>query len=142
MTFISPENGILLTRLSVAVILGMLIGIQRERRKLVDRSYGSAGLRTHALVCLGTALIVSTFAVLVPLSVGVNLPSIMIGIGFIGAGTIISNQGKIKGLANAESIWVTAALGISVGLGLFMVSVAATILSILVLELRRFEAID
>lgn len=139
---ISSTDIILMNRILVAVVLGVCIGIQRERRKLVDKSYGSAGLRTHALVSLGTALVSAVLIILAPSNGALNLAAIMTGIGFIGAGTIISNEGKIKGLANAASIWVAAAIGIAVGLGFYAVSITATILAVIILELRRFEAID
>jgi len=66
----------------------------------------------------------------------------MTGIGFIGAGTIMSTQGRIKGLTNAASIWTAAAIGVAVGLGFYLVSFVAAILAILILELKRFEAVD
>lgn len=142
MAIISPNDIIILTRIIVAVILGMLIGIQRERRKIVDKSYGSAGLRTHAIVCLGAALVVAVGSILLPASAVITIASIMTGVGFIGAGTIMSNQGKIKGLTNAASIWISAAIGIAVGLGFYVAAVSATIIAVIILELRRFEAID
>jgi putative Mg2+ transporter-C (MgtC) family protein len=142
MEIISPDDLIIIPRIFAAVILGMIIGFQRERRKIADKSYGSAGLRTHALVCFGTALVVAVGSILIPSNAVVSLASIMTGIGFIGAGTIISTQGKIKGLTNAASIWVSAAIGISVGLGFYIVSFCATILAVAILELKRFEAID
>jgi putative Mg2+ transporter-C (MgtC) family protein len=142
MTIISPDDTIIIARIFTAVILGTIIGFQRERRKIVDKSYGSAGLRTHALVCFGAALVVAVGSILIPSNAVLSLASIMTGIGFIGAGTIISTQGKIKGLTNAASIWVSAAIGISVGLGFYLVSFCATILVVAILELKRFEAID
>ncbi len=142
MAIISPNDITVMTRILVAVILGMLVGIQRERRKLVDKSYGSAGLRTHALVCLGAALVVAVGSIIEPTNAIISMASIMTGIGFIGAGTIMSTQGKIKGLTNAASIWISAAIGIAAGLGFYAVSIAATVITVLILELRRFEAID
>jgi putative Mg2+ transporter-C (MgtC) family protein len=142
MAIISAQNFIIIVRIFLAAILGILIGVQREKRKIADKSYGSAGLRTHALVCFGTCLVVAVSSILIPSNEVISLASIMTGIGFIGAGTIISTQGKIKGLINAASIWVAAAIGIAVGLGFYVVSIVATLLVILVLELKRFEAID
>jgi len=142
MAIISSQDITIIIRIVVAVILGMIVGIQREKRKTVERGYGLAGLRTHALVCLGTALVVAVISILVPASNGVNLAAIMTGVGFLGAGTIMSTQGKIKGLTNAASIWIAAAIGISTGLGFYAVSISATILSLLILELKRFEEID
>ena len=142
MAIVSSMELTVILRVLAAVVLGILIGMQRERRKLVDRSYGSAGLRTHAIVCLGAALISASGSVLYLANSLFLAASIMTGIGFIGAGSIIASQGKIKGLANAASIWVTAAIGISMGLGLFASAVAATIITLGILELKRFESID
>ncbi len=140
--YISPQEAQIITSIFVAVVLGVMIGIQRERRKLIDKSYGSAGLRTHAIVCLGAALITSSGVVLFPANPLLLAASIMTGVGFIGAGSIIANQNKIKGLANAASIWISAAIGIAAGLGLYGAAAITTLITILILELRRFESID
>jgi putative Mg2+ transporter-C (MgtC) family protein len=142
MAIITPQDFTIMLRIFVAAVLGILIGIQREKRKIVDKTYGSAGLRTHALVCFGTALVVAVGSILVSSNSLFGLASIMTGIGFIGAGTIISTQGKIKGLINAASIWVAAAIGIAVGLGFYAISIVSTVIVIVILELKRFEAID
>ncbi|MDP3026812.1 MAG: MgtC/SapB family protein [Nanoarchaeota archaeon] len=129
-------------RIFVAAVLGISIGMQREKRKLLDKNYGSAGLRTHAMVCLGSALITSAGSVLFPSDPIRLAASIMTGIGFIGAGTIIASGGRIKGLTNAASIWISAAIGIATGLGLYISAICATIVTLLVLELKRFEKVD
>jgi putative Mg2+ transporter-C (MgtC) family protein len=139
---ISPQEAQIITSVLVAVVLGVMIGIQRERRKLIDKSYGSAGLRTHALVCLGAALITSSGVALFPANPLLLAASIMTGIGFIGAGSVIASQNKIKGLMNAASIWIAAAIGIAAGLGLYGAAAITTLVTILILELRRFESID
>lgn len=138
-----PENEVeIIIRIFVAALLGILIGIQRERRKLVDKVYGSAGLRTHAMVCLGSALITSVGVVIFPLDPVRLAASIMTGIGFIGAGTIIATKGRIKGLTNAATIWVSAAIGIATGIDLLLSATVATILTVIILELKRFERVD
>jgi putative Mg2+ transporter-C (MgtC) family protein len=142
MSIISSGDITIITRIFVAVILGIILGLQREKRKIADKSPGIAGLRTHALVCLGTCLVVAVGSILIPSSSVVSLASVMTGIGFIGAGTIMSTQGRIKGLTNAASIWTAAAIGVAVGLGFYLVSFVAAILAILILELKRFEAVD
>lgn len=131
-----------IARVFFALIFGVLIGLERERSKLADKSYGSAGLRTHSIVCIGSALISAAGSVLYPASAPFLAASIMTGVGFIGAGSIISQQNKIKGLANAASIWISAAVGIATGLGLFAAAAVTTIIAIVILELRRFESID
>jgi putative Mg2+ transporter-C (MgtC) family protein len=102
-------------RLITAAVLGGLIGAERE---LVGKA---AGLRTHMLVALGSALFV-----LAPLEAGLSegdvgriVQGVAAGIGFIGAGTILkrADSDDIKGLTTAASIWLTAGVGIAVGLG-------------------------
>src|SRR5215207_3053948 len=106
---ISPEQIVL--RLVVAAILGALVGLERERLEW------AAGMRTHALVCLGPALfmVVAAFGVADvlgerhvirdPSRVAAQVAS---GIGFIGAGTIILRREIVKGLTTAASIWAVA----------------------------------
>ena len=112
-------------RLLVAMLLGALIGYERER------SDSAAGLRTHMLVALGAALFV-----LAPLQAGLNpadlsrvLQGIISGIGFLGAGAVLKlkEDGVIKGLTTAASIWATAAIGITAGLGLQATAVLSTV---------------
>jgi putative Mg2+ transporter-C (MgtC) family protein len=102
-------------RMLVAVVLGGLLGYERE-------SIGaSAGLRTHMLVSLGSALFV-----LIPLEAGMNiadvsrvLQGVTAGIGFLGAGAILKlkDENDIKGLTTAASVWLTAAIGVAAGMG-------------------------
>ncbi|TBL81876.1 MgtC/SapB family protein [Paenibacillus thalictri] len=109
-------------RLFLAVILGGLIGLERELHN------HSAGFRTHTLVCIGSALImllsVHGFSDFVnELNVRVD-PSrlaaqVISGIGFLGAGTIIRNGTSISGLTTAASLWVTAGIGLAVGAGFY-----------------------
>ncbi len=125
-------------RLLVALLLGGMLGFQRH-------VHGKeAGLRTIALVALGGALFI-----LVPEEAGIGLDhlsrpvqGIVVGIGFLGGGTILKLQESkdVKGLTTAATIWVAAALGMSVGFGLFWPAVAGTALSLVVLAvLGRFE---
>ena len=139
---VSGNDVEIIIRITVAAVLGILIGIQRERRKLLDKRHGSAGLRTHSMVCLGSAIITAAGNVLFPSDPIRLAASIMTGIGFIGAGTIMATRGKIKGLTNAASIWISAAIGIAAGLGLYASAIFATILTLLILELKRFEKFD
>ena len=126
-------------RLIVAVLLGGLLGYEREK------SDSAAGLRTHMLVALGAALFV-----LVPQQADFSnadlsrvLQGIVAGIGFLGAGAIIklSDKEQIKGLTTAASIWVTAAIGIAVGMGRETTAILCAILAFVILSvLRRIEA--
>lgn len=135
---ISPME--LILRLVVAAVLGGLVGLERERLEW------AAGMRTHALVCLGSALfmVVSAFGfsdilneqhvVLDPSRVAAQVAS---GIGFIGAGTIIFRREIVKGLTTAASIWAVAAVGLAVGGGMFLAAVSATVLALALLVLAR-----
>jgi putative Mg2+ transporter-C (MgtC) family protein len=123
-------------RLVVAALLGGLIGIERQQEGK------AAGMRTHMLVALGAALFV-----LIPIEGGNTLgeqeinhlsrviQGIVTGIGFLGAGTILklSDQREIKGLTTAATIWLTAAVGMAVGIGWLWPPLIATAITLLVL---------
>lgn len=125
-------------RLCFAALLGALIGFERERRE------AAAGLRTHMLVAVGCAVFV-----LVPLQSGIApddltrvMQGVITGVGFLGAGAVLksSEQGEIRGLTTAASIWATAAIGITVGLGREATAVLTTILVLFILAvLFRLE---
>ena len=115
-----------LVLLVVAFVLSGVIGIERERR------FKSAGLRTHILVGVGSALftLVSAYGFT---SLGLHTidPSriaaqVVTGIGFVGAGVIFVNRGNVVGLTTAASIWVTAAVGMACGAGLPVLAVVGT----------------
>lgn len=131
---------IALLRLGLALLLGALVGLERERGER------AAGLRTHALVALGACLvmIVSTFGFADILGTrGVTLdPSrvaaqVVSGIGFLGAGTILLRKEIIKGLTTAAAIWVVAAIGLACGAGLLLEACFTTLLTIAVLTLLQ-----
>lgn len=131
----------IVARLSVAVLLGAAIGLERT---LAGKH---AGLRTYALVSLGSCLFVlvgilssyqlSLFPGLNPVQIAA---SIVIGIGFIGAGLVAIRSGEHVELTTAAGIWVVAGVGMAAGFGLYIVALAATIIAILVFSLLlRFE---
>jgi putative Mg2+ transporter-C (MgtC) family protein len=112
--------------LLLAFVLSAIIGIERERR------FKSAGLRTHILVGLGSAVftLVSAYG-FASLGLTVSDPSriaaqVVTGIGFLGAGVIFVNRGNVVGLTTAASIWVTAGVGMACGAGLPALAVAGT----------------
>jgi putative Mg2+ transporter-C (MgtC) family protein len=126
----------IIQRLIVATILGGMVGMERER---LERA---AGLRTHALVGVGSALfmVVSAFgfgdivsAQHVSLDPSRIAAQVVSGIGFLGAGTIIFQREIVRGLTTAASIWAVAAIGLAVGGGLYLAAVAATAVVLLVL---------
>lgn len=116
-------------RLLVAAAAGAIIGFQRE---LKDRP---AGLRTHTLVavgsCLYTLISLTAFPGSDPARVAAN---VAVGIGFIGAGTIIRQGSAVVGLTTAASLWVVAALGLAAGVGYLKLTAVATLLVLLVLS--------
>lgn len=118
-------------RLLVALLLGGLIGIEREYRSK------EAGFRTHFLVALGSAL----FCIVSQYGFGEDLKDssrvaaqVVSGIGFLGAGTIIFQRNVVRGLTTAAGLWVTAAIGLACGSGLYWVAIAATIIVLFGLE--------
>lgn len=120
-------------RLITASILGGLLGYEREIKGK------SAGLRTHMLVALGAALFI-----IVPQQAGVSpeevarvLQGLIAGIGFLGAGAIMIGQQKENetGLTTAASIWITAAIGVTVGMGFEATAVLSTLITLGILAL-------
>lgn len=128
-------------RLFVAGVLGGLIGLEREYRSKV------AGFRTHSLVALGSALfmIVSMFGFddvvagelqrMVRLDPSRVAAGIVSGIGFIGAGAIIFQKNKVRGLTTAAGLWVTAAIGMACGAGMYVLSVVSAVLVLACMEM-------
>ena len=123
--------------LILAIVLSMVIGLERERRD------SSAGLRTHMLVGLGACLftLLSIHAFPGPGNSARVAAQIVSGIGFLGAGTIIQRRRSVHQLTTAASIWATAAVGMAVGAGAWFLAVTATLAIWIVLAvIRMFEA--
>ena len=120
-------------RLIAAIILGAVIGFEREK------AGKAAGLRTHILVALGTCVFVLTCSGYGMSSDGLSrvIQGIITGIGFLGAGSIlkINSERDIQGLTTAAGIWMTSAIGVAVGLGTLGLALIATILTLIVLTL-------
>jgi putative Mg2+ transporter-C (MgtC) family protein len=120
-------------RLIVAMLFGAVIGIQRER------AGKPAGLRTHMLVASGAAVFVMAGGEfgMNPDSVSRVIQGLVTGIGFLGAGAILKLEDKqqVEGLTTAAGIWMTAALGVAVGLGRFGLALVATFLAWMTLSL-------
>ena len=137
------EYGDILTHLLGALLAGGAIGLERSFQAR------PAGFRTHALVCLASSLLM-----LVTLYQDMWLPNptsetvrsdparmaqgIMTGIGFLGAGVIFKEGLSVRGLTTAASIWITAAIGIMIGIGFYMPAIAATLMTIAALTLFRW----
>ena len=133
----------ILLRLSVAAILGAVIGLERE-----STEHG-AGLRTQALVALGSSLftIISAFGFVSFLGAPhmqvdpTRIASYVVaGIGFLGAGSIFMarTQERVRGLTTAASVWLVAAVGMACGVGLLLEATAATIMALIILVGLRF----
>lgn len=123
-------------KMILAIGLGFLIGIERER------SGKPAGSRTLALVCLGSAfatLIGAKFVTDDPTRV---LQGIITGIGFLGAGAIIAHGTNVTGLTTAAAIWAVSIVGIGVGMGEYVISILFAALVYFVLIERRIEKIE
>jgi putative Mg2+ transporter-C (MgtC) family protein len=127
-------------RLFLAFILGSVIGLERERKGHI------AGLRTHILVCVGSALImlVSLYIYEIyrgkaPVDPSRIAASVVTGIGFLGAGTIIRGGGHgITGLTTAASVWVSSAIGLAVGCGYLSAAVVTTLITFLTLSFLKW----
>lgn len=136
----APVDGAnLLMRLSLSLLVGAIIGFEREFQNK------PAGLRTYMLVTFGAALFV-----LVPLQLGFAVKSIdaftriingiISGVSFIGAGTILRDRNKVRGLTSAAAIWVSAALGVTIACGLWQLGLIGTAVCWCILTLlKRFE---
>jgi putative Mg2+ transporter-C (MgtC) family protein len=129
----SPEVESLL-RLLLAAGLGAMIGFQREK------AGKAAGLRTHILIGMGSALftIVSIYGFSGAADPARIAAGVVTGIGFIGAGVIFRGMrgDKVMGITTAASIWITAAIGIAAGAGLYIIAAAAAVVTLLVLIIR------
>lgn len=128
-----------LIRLVAATVLGAVVGFERERARK------PAGLRTHMLVAVGTAVFVLACS-----AVGMSLDAlsrviqgIVTGIGFIGAGSILklNEERDIQGLTTAAGVWMTAAIGVAVGLGSLGVALLSTLFTVIILSLLGAAAV-
>ena len=122
----------IISRLLIALVLGGVLGLERESKGR------AAGLKTHILVSLGSALFV-----LAPLQAGASLndvtrvmQGIVSGIGFLGAGAILKQDKgeRVQGLTTAASIWMVAAIGMAAGIGKPLVALAATVAALAVVS--------
>lgn len=129
-----------------AICIGCAIGIERERKSR------PAGMRTHILVCVGSAIIAVIESLMVADTIALNAANgstgisvsmgrlsaqVISGIGFLGAGTIFMSQKKIAGLTTAASLWCVACLGLACGLGYYIVAVAGCAVVIITLTLMQ-----
>ncbi|UQS86062.1 MgtC/SapB family protein (plasmid) [Nicoliella spurrieriana] len=131
-------------RLFIAMLCGGMIGYERSKQ------LKSAGIRTHMVVAVGAALttIVSKYGfydLIMVHNISIDptriAAQIVSGISFIGAGTIITNKNRISGLTTAAGVWVTAAIGMTEGAGLYLIGIIATIMIVLIQFLLHDDSI-
>lgn len=130
------QNGELILRLVTAACLGLLIGLERI---LVHKE---AGMKTHALVAMGAAVfalaseaLVQEYGHLPGLNPTMIPAQIVLGIGFLGAGSIMLQGSRVKGLTTASGLWVVAGIGMASGLGFFSLAFVSTALVLMILTL-------
>lgn len=125
---------VIIIRLLLAAVLGAGIGYQRER------SGKAAGLRTHTLIALGSALftIISIFGIGSQSDPSRIAAGVVAGVGFLGAGVIFRMRDDVPvGLTTAASIWVVAAIGMAAGAGLYLVAAIVTLLTVTILMIPK-----
>ena len=128
-------------KLCLSFVLGSIVGLERKRKGQ------SAGIRTFALIAMGAtlAMIISIYVPQLYFGLKNGDPGriaaqVVTGIGFLGAGAIIQMKGSVKGLTTAAGIWMVATIGLAVGVGLYTISILATVLILVILmPLERFE---
>ncbi|MCK4757627.1 MAG: MgtC/SapB family protein [Thermoplasmata archaeon] len=121
-----------LPKILLAIFCGSLIGLERELKEK------PAGIKTYMLICTGATLFTMISIAFTDLFEHANEPSrvaaqIITGIGFIGAGTIMFSKGHVRGLTSAAAIWMSAAVGMTIGIGLYVFAVVVTLTIIMAL---------
>lgn len=121
-------------RLLLSMVLGMVVGAERKRKGQI------AGIRTFALISMGAclAMLLSIYVPQVYLGLKNGDPGriaaqVITGIGFLGGGAMIHMKGAVRGLTTAAGIWMTAIIGMAVGIGMYLISIGATLLILLTL---------
>lgn len=122
----------------ISTVLGTMVGFERQMGRK------PAGLRTHTLVCLGSTM----FVLLAPHAMRSFemtqfdptriIHGVVTGVGFLGAGSILRQEGYVHGLTTAASVWMVAAIGVSVGVHAYSLAVVGTILALVILEGYRW----
>ncbi|MBQ0015376.1 MAG: MgtC/SapB family protein [Bacteroidales bacterium] len=123
-----------LIRMGISIVLGMAIGLEREKH------HHPAGIRTFMLICMGATLatlasiyICQTNTELLNGDPGRIAAQVLTGVGFIGAGLIIKNEDRVSGLTSAAAIFLTASIGVSIGVGMIVTGCVVTLVTILIL---------
>ena len=137
--FFDTQTVEIITKLLVAVLCGIIIGGERVW------AHKTAGMRTYALVAMGSALFVVVSEAMV--QTYINLPGInplhivaqiVVGVGFLGTGLIFTHDSKLMGMTTATGLWVSAGIGMASGFGLFKLAFIATILTLFIFVVLWF----
>lgn len=130
------ENSEIIIKLGLAILLGLVIGFERLL------GHKEAGMKTHAMVSLGAALFVIISEILAAKYADIGgfdasrmASQIIVGIGFMGAGSIIFQGNRLKGLTTASGFWVTAGIGMAAGFGLFNLAILTTVFVLVIFVL-------
>ncbi|MCL2442342.1 MAG: MgtC/SapB family protein [Treponema sp.] len=126
----------IVVRLCLAFVAGSIIGLERSSRRQV------AGLRTHVLIALGASCLM-LLSIWLPQQLGGGDPGriaaqVVAGMGFLGAGAIIKLGNNIRGLTTAASLWLTAAIGLTIGAGMYITAITVIVLALITLILMHF----
>ena len=125
----------ILMRLGLAVVVGAIIGGEREYKNK------AAGFRTIIMICMGSTLLTSIASELNHPDPSRIMANIVTGIGFLGAGVIFKDERSVSGITTAATIWMTAAIGMAIGCGLYEMAMIYSVLVMLILILfSRIEA--
>ena len=123
-------------RIILSMLLGMMVGAERKRKGQI------AGIRTFALITMGACLsmLLSIYVPQIYLGLKNGDPAriaaqVITGIGFLGGGAMIHMKGAVRGLTTAAGIWMTAIIGMAVGVGMYVIAISATILILIILVL-------
>lgn len=134
MTAVEITTGQAIFKLFVSLILGSVVGYERKRKGQ------PAGLRTFALISMGATLAMLVSIYVCQAYVGLKngdpgriAAQVITGVGFLGAGAIIQMKGSVRGLTTAAGIWMVSTIGLAVGVGLYFLSFAATLLILVIL---------
>jgi len=133
------DNVEIVIRLTIGALLGGLVGFERE-----THNRNIAGFRTHIVVCVGSTLVMLTslhvadlYRNLAPVDPSRIAASVITGIGFLGAGTIIRSRSSVIGLTTAASLWTVAAIGLAIGCGFYVAGCFTTVIVLAALYLLR-----
>ena len=130
---IDPQILAVMTKISVALVLGVILGMERTI------AHKMAGMRTYALISMGSALfvgisdlIVTKFSAMPAINPLLLPAQIVVGIGFIGGGLIFVHRNTVRGLTTAAGLWVAAGIGMAIGFGMYDLGVFVTIITLFI----------